>query len=110
MPTNEDRRDVAARLRAVTDEELRLCFTEEILYGCLNNQNCLDSKGNIDEYLVLQAIADLIEPEPERTCLNMADNYDGMGFVCSKCTRAVPEDEYDIEVDEYCSGCGAKVV
>lgn len=46
----------------------------------------------------------------ERTCRNVADNYYGMGFVCSECTRAVPEDEYDHEVDKYCPCCGAKVV
>lgn len=102
MPTKKERIDIAARLRAVTNEELRLCFTEEILYGCLNNQNCLDSYGNIDEYLVLQALADLIEPE-ERTC--RWEHIEGTWFM-SECGK-----RYDCVIpDNFCPNCGAKVV
>lgn len=114
MPTNEERREVAARLRAVTDEELRLCFTGEILYGCLANRHCLDSEGNIDEYLVLQALADLIEPEPERTCnVKHWNNASGVAFTrgeCSECGGYLLENIHMQKPHPYCPHCGAKVV
>lgn len=116
MPTNEERRKLAERLRAVTDEELRFCSIEEIVYGCLANQNCLDSDGNIDEYLALQAIADLIEQEQERTCRIKQHR-------CTNCDKEINERAYFAKVvlndgcwtaesrtANYCPCCGAKVV
>lgn len=51
----------------------------------------------------LSALADLIEPEPERTC-RMID--DGAGLRCSECGRRHP---YDGD-PKFCMGCGARVV
>ncbi len=51
----------------------------------------------------LSALADLIEPEPERTC-QMVD--DGAGPCCSECGRRHP---YGDE-PKFCMGCGARVV
>lgn len=48
-------------------------------------------------------LADLIEPEPERTC-RMVDN--GVELCCSECDR---RHGYDDE-PQFCMGCGAKVV
>ena len=107
MPTNEERREVAARLRGIVEKTWYTSWHE--LYTIKNACGCYDEQCSQDMVLK-DRLADLIEPEPERTCRNVADNYDGMGFVCSECTRAVPEDEYDPEIDGYCSGCGAKVV
>lgn len=102
-----ERREIAENLRNMTVRGR--CSYEEQFYELLG-ETVIGSCDFYDFDDVAERLADLIDPEPERTCLNMADNYDGMGFVCSKCTRAVPEDEYDPEIDEYCSGCGAKVI
>ncbi len=53
--------------------------------------------------IVADRLADLIEPEPERTC-RMIDN--GVELCCSVCDR---RHGYDDEPD-FCMGCGAKVV
>lgn len=51
----------------------------------------------------LSALADLIEPEPERTC-RMIDN--GAELRCSECDcRHSHDDE-----PKFCMGCGARVV
>ena len=105
MPTNEERLNVASELRYTASHSLNgYSFqraVEGIAFGTIGDRPWRE---------IMTRLADLIEPEPERTCRNVADDYDGMGFVCSECTRAVPEDEYDPEIDGYCSGCGAKVV
>ena len=58
--TNEERREVAARLRGVTEEELRSMFLGEIL-DCAIGGRCLDDEGDIDERLILNRLADLID-------------------------------------------------
>ena len=62
MPTNEERREVAARLRNY--ENLRESFKESPICAFLDalGVEYLDWKG------VCNRLADLIEPEPERTC------------------------------------------
>lgn len=51
----------------------------------------------------LSALADLIEPEPGRTC-RMVDN--GAELCCSECDC---RHSYDDE-PKFCMGCGARVV
>lgn len=100
MPTNEERREVAARLRNYAN--LRESFKESPICGFMN---ALGFSGYIDWKGVCDRIADLIEPEPERTCLYVK-NKDGE-MVCSKCGSEEPSiigDAY------YCYCCGAKVV
>lgn len=58
--TNEERQEVAARLRGVTEEELRSMFLGEIL-DCAIGGRCLDDEGDIDERLILNRLADLID-------------------------------------------------
>lgn len=62
MPTNEERREVAARLRNY--ENLRESFRESPICAFLDalGVGYLDWKG------VCNRLAELIEPEPERTC------------------------------------------
>lgn len=107
MITNEERKQVAARLRKI-DHDNNI-FLNCAMYQTLFNRDCRKGLCRDCRKSTADRIADLIEPE-ERTCRNVADNYYGMEFVCSECTRAVPEDEYDHEVDKYCPCCGAKVV
>lgn len=66
---------------------------------------------------VAEKLADLIEPEPERTCRDVGGNDK---FVCSECSASLDYegrwDEPTYWVDdvaaavEYCPSCGARVV
>ena len=107
MPTNDERRDVAARLREsrefISDmpkmslEQNTFDVFERIL-ACVGYE-----RGNIFDHL-----AELIEPEPERTCKFIPFiEDDGSVFIenCSECDAAVlSRCEFN-----YCPNCGARV-
>lgn len=84
MPTNAERREVAAELREYDNAYL-----------------------NIGEYISLKIpcnrLADLIEPEPEHTC-HITDYNEETGTSFLSCGHSVCE-----EHPNYCSECGAKV-
>lgn len=63
MISDKERREVARKLREVTEEELCYMFTEEIL-DCYIDGHCLNEEGDLDERLVFNRLADLIEPQP----------------------------------------------
>lgn len=90
MPTDEERREVAARLRGPYPRFRSL-------------PEAFGFTGQVPIYELRYRLADLIEPEPGRTC-RMVDN--GVGLCCSVCGR---RHGYDDEPD-FCMGCGAKVV
>ena len=107
MPTNDERREVAVKLRDM---------------ACRTNPSwpaLMEALGCPGRAVAVQYLADLIEPE-ERTCRNIAKKSDrefGNPFVCSEC-GADPHDaesyycgfssgEYDWR---FCPNCGAKVV
>lgn len=95
MITDEMRHEVAERMRGYDVSE----FKESAIVPFLD---CL-GVGYLNWREVLDSLADLIEPEPERTC-RMIDN--GCELCCSLCdTRHGYDDE-----PNYCMGCGAKVV
>lgn len=76
MPTNEERKAVAARLRDF--ESLRPVFKDSNICGFLEalGVGYMDWKGICDR------LADLIEPEPERT-VNLAEAVDAIcGEMC----------------------------
>ena len=110
MPTNDERREVAARLRDW--ESFRETFMESPICAVLD---ALNVKGYLDWRGVCELLADLIEPEPERTCKNVAANADD--FCCSECTafaRGAMIDDFDCwcpigKVLINCPNCGAKV-
>ena len=106
MISNDERREVASRLR-FTDHNLTwsegcFCIAEDVGAAPTGNEH--------DDVLAFaHALADLIEPEPERTCNAeqipyMPGCYEGNW--CSVCHCI------DFESDEpnYCPQCGAKVV
>lgn len=99
MLTNDERREVAARLRDY--EGLREAFMESPLCAFLD---ALGVEGYIDWNRVINILADLIEPEPERTCKNLSS---GSLFVCSECNGQVTKWRV---MPNYCPNCGAKVV
>lgn len=129
MPTNEERREVARKLRYIGEHggpewgTAACCIAE-----CIGEDNYPLWGGSSPLFTKL---AYLIEPEPERTCENMSDFQDCDCFICSECGEAfetarleydddlfyslndaVHEDYYDrCGCDlNYCPNCGAKVV
>lgn len=113
--SDEKRREIAARLRGVTEEELRSMFLGEIL-DCAIGGRCLDDEGDIDERLVLNRLADLID---RHTC---KPKDRGIGYVdavcdsfcCPNCGFEIDvhigEEQHLTETAKYCPECGAEVV
>ena len=115
-PTNEERREVAARLRMLSSHrEVDKELVEDALG--LYMGECIDGYDPVS----VMELADLIEPEPERTCrklppLNSGDRYTltakyASGFEysetlayarCSECGTHFCADF------AYCPECGAK--
>ena len=132
MPTNDERREVAARLRELpidmyeveerweaeglgTDchDQTDYFLIHNVLFGCLPAEHMHPC-----DYEDLHArLADLIEPE-ERTCHDVS--FDSREFVCSWCGCHI--DVLGIESEptmwlggspiepSFCPHCGAKVV
>ena len=119
MITDEERRDVAVNLRNMC---MCGCRYKEQFYDLLDEtvMNDWDFHGFQD---VADRLADLIEPEPERTCTmdksefaDFAPEYEGL-YSCSKCGEqtavlACVNEDGDMEwiKPRSCGFCGAKVV
>lgn len=110
MPTNEERREFARKLRE--NMVAQPCFA-----SCGNDiaREVIRSGGVVFKSCL---IADLIEPEPERTCrlrkYEYKDEYGrvcGYGFKCSSCGKDLPrvfiQRHWNVI---YCPKCGAKVI
>lgn len=111
MTSNEERREVAARLRAL-DASKWSCFGQEFdalmiaslmtACGCNFGQDWQDME-------LTDRLADLIEPEPERTCTMETDsnyfNAEVVVWFCSECGSPIYN---DIE-PSFCLYCGAMV-
>ena len=102
MPTNEERRKIAARLR--NWESFRKTFRESPICAALD---VLNVEGYLDWRGVCELLADLIEPEPERTCHFRNDGHGIMWCDAQGCDYDM--DEY-FPIPNYCPNCGAKVV
>lgn len=103
MPTNDERREVAARLRNNAGQKPSWVIPWAVFNDAYEHE--------CDE--LHARLADLIEPE-ERTCrMRVRENARGnpkhfLMYVCSECHGAVIHDKYDPIY--YCPNCGAKVV
>lgn len=115
MTSDEERRGVARNLREIEERTL-LDVTDGELIDLLAEAVDLDSyEGEHSEGGLLYCLADLIEPEPERTC-RMTKK--GPEFVlagwweCSECGPVYPpcNDDIAIWALQKCPRCGAKVV
>lgn len=109
MPTNDERRKIAAELRENRDPLTPYNLVDYIFDDPWNHDGGEE---------VAARLAELIEPE-ERTCRNIANETDrefGIPFICSEC-GADPHDaesyycgfssgEYDWR---FCPNCGARV-
>ena len=111
MPTNDERREVAARLR--NWESFRETFRESPICAALD---VLNVEGYLDWRNIFELLADLIEPEPERTCKAIpsepkmySNKYEQVMLVdewhCGGCGVL-----FISSVPNYCPSCGAKVV
>ena len=113
MPTNDERRDVAARLRELDTSRLydgmdEVCALEDAC-GCDVGQDWPDM-------VLKDRLAGLIEPEPERTCkMELVKNgsiYSVWHFSC--CGYEYSENNTDSGATELpgtrCPNCGALVV
>ena len=120
MPTNDERREVATRLRDY--EGLREAFIESPLCAFLD---ALGVEGYIDWNGVINILADLIEPGQERTCkpeTEVLDTVDiGIGLLerlvdnCSDCGEPLTCDyssnaPWRRVLPNYCPNCGAKII
>ena len=110
MPTNDERREVAARLR--NWESFRETFRESPICAALD---VLGVEGYLDWRGVFELLADLIEPEPERTCkmklVKSGPIYTVWRFSC--CGYEHSENVTDGGATELpgtrCPKCGTKV-
>lgn len=98
MPTNEERREVAQRLRELAAEKFDLLQPESVMVEISK------TIGDPDGWDSLTVLADLIEPEPERTCKNVACSP--CAFRCSNCGW-FDKDRCDFN---FCPNCGKKVM
>lgn len=106
MPTNDERREVAAKLREPFDvlPQGRYYHASHTLFGM-----GLYTSSEVALRLGVCRLADLIEPE-ERTCRVYMkwDGLDGHDPTCSAC-GAYLDDEKWREL-KFCPNCGAKVI
>lgn len=117
MPTNEERREVAARLR--NWESFRETFRESPICAALD---VLNVEGYLDWRDICELLADLIEPEPEHTtrlellATEVDENGDALavGVHCALCgfldEEAVGADPDNWMLWRHCPSCGAEVV
>ena len=105
MPTNEKRREVAVRL-ALAGAGIPML-----------GDGMKDRRADCAEDALVR-LADLIEPESERTC-RMKYDHVRLGIVCAECGECldVPtcdarDEDGDLVYGEcrFCPNCGAKVV
>ena len=98
-PTDEERREVAARLRVLASHRE---VDKEMFHDAIGvwPGGCIDGYDPVG----VMELADLIEPAPERTCRLVED--DENRTACSECGAS-----YLCMSDaSYCPDCGAKVI
>lgn len=122
MITDEERRKIAQKLRGLEVGE----FDDGEFYDCTDVEDVLGlvtDDGAWYEASGVRRLADLIEPEPERTCTmdksefaDFAPEYEGL-YSCPKCGEqtavlACVNEDGDMEwiKPRSCGFCGAKVV
>ena len=125
METNEERRDVAARLRAMAEENTVTATPSfnHVLFSTLGVEPpatpSTPTLKDLEAYdcALLYRLADLIEPEQERTCtFSVYQTGDDHYPTCSVCGYEAAREECEDYVGvvyyekRFCPNCGAKVV
>lgn len=124
MPTNEERREVARKLRETSDAIRYWLDTNLYWYVVME---CVYGDVEIhDDNELLYRLADLIEPEPERTCNvifrshELSQTQTALVKSCSGCgfefgTEIKNTFPFEVTINSiyipnYCPNCGAKVI
>ncbi len=120
MVTDDERREVAARLRANAKAHPHMGLLLNFAFADKGLNPDGEMEYNVTSYHAALRLADLIEPEPERTChiklYNCTDSLGQKMHRCSECGALMTDDacffegELDIGGFSYCPNCGAKVV
>ena len=123
MITDEERRNVAANIRSAA-ERRKYDLQDDPDYDPFAALYCVFcGVRGFPRYKDLLHLAELIEPEPERTCqmdksefADFAPEYEGL-YSCTKCGEetavlACVNEDGDMEwmKPRFCGFCGAKVV
>ena len=99
--TNDERREVASKLRIANQHgfysDREFVDTLRSIVGTNLNSDCT-------HLMTMYRLADLVEPEPERTCRNVARDKEAW-FVCSECLWECSPPS----MVTYCFNCGCKV-
>lgn len=120
-PNDEERREVARKLRKNAEEHPKMQLILNVAFACdsLRPEGAMD--WNVTAHDAAMYLADLVEPAPERTCRAEVRHCDGDGMecvylACSACGEtlryreaAADDGEPDYELLPYCAGCGARV-
>lgn len=107
--SNEERREVARKLRShnessgLFDNAFLELFHEVV--GRYPDMNLF--RGKCETELLFKRLADLIEPEPERTCLAKPWAVERDTGYCD-CTECECGEINDVSA-KYCSGCGGLI-
>lgn len=105
MVTNEERREVAQKLRDSLTRCSRDDFGDEFEWFTETVCGPIDTLHQMELEDIIARLADLIEPEPERTCRNTSPM--SYKFTCSECHSSYRfGSEHKVW---YCPYCGAKL-
>lgn len=112
MPTNDERREIAARLRDMAPGS---DWPKYVAEACGMDVSKMSNHFHTYTAQLCQRLADLIEPEPERTCRMTKIGGDKVlagWWKCSECGPVYPpcKDEIAKWALQKCPRCGAKVV
>lgn len=98
MPSNEERREVAAGLRDMAKERV---WHDNYFIAYLIGALSMESRASVGE--ILERLADLIEPD-ERTC-GLRSRFTGaFCYECTECGHGMKPDW------NFCPSCGAIVI
>lgn len=104
----DERRDIAQRLRELADycDENEMSLSDDDWPGILSDYIWPEDSGYHTYDDDCRRLADLIEPEPERTCRNL-NPPSCRDFECSECGES---SEFTPGfMPNYCPHCGARV-
>ena len=110
MATDDERREVAARLRDIGE---KICYTSrDVLRAIQDACGCNVGLDWEDMEELRDRLADLIEPEQECTCALTHRSWDdGMCTWGGKCSECGARFEHETgECWRYCPSCGAEEV
>lgn len=130
MVTDEERREVATRLRANAKAHPHMGLLLNLAFADKGLNPDGEMEYNVTSYHAALRLADLIEPEPKRTCRVVTDKntvsqtQDVHTKCCSECSYVFGREQHRqllpgldeefvlhaVQIPDYCPNCGAKVV